>query len=56
MNVVLHQAAGLVQQGWLLGFTTILFMSIFVGWIGWLWAPGRRSEMEAASRLPLEEQ
>ncbi len=55
MNVVLQQAAGLAQQGWLLGLTTVLFMSIFVGWVAWLWSPGRGVELDAVSRRALED-
>ena len=55
MNVVLQQAAGLVQQGWLFGLTTVLFMTMFVGWVVWLWSPGRGAELDAVSRQALEE-
>ena len=55
MNIVLHQAAGLATQGWLLGLTTVLFKGIFVGWVAWLWSPGRGVELDAVSRRALEE-
>jgi cbb3-type cytochrome oxidase subunit 3 len=33
----------------------ILFMLVFVGVVVWTFWPGRRREMEAASRLPLDD-
>jgi cbb3-type cytochrome oxidase subunit 3 len=54
MNQVLHAGAETAQLGTLLGFTTVFFAAVMVGWTVWAWTPGRRAAMEAAARLPLE--
>ena len=55
MNTVPMQAAESAGLGWMLGITTLMFMALFVGWFVWLWSPGQAQNMEAASRLPLED-
>lgn len=41
--------------GLLMGVMTIVFFAVFVGWALWAWSPALRGEMEAASRLPLDD-
>jgi len=53
VNQVLHAGAEQAQYGWLMGVTTLVFLSTMVGWAAWAWWPSRRAEMEAASLLPL---
>jgi len=52
---VLHQGAETAQLGELLGFTTLFFLLVMVGWIVWAWAPSRREALDAAANLPLED-
>lgn len=54
MNSVLHQGAEVAQMGWLLGLTTLMFLTMMVGWTAWAFAPGRKEMLERAGRIPLE--
>ena len=40
--------------GWLGGGLTALFLTCFLGWMGWAFSPTNRARHEAAARLPLE--
>lgn len=40
--------------GWLMGLTTLLFISSMVGWTVWAFAPSRRQLMDQASRIPFD--
>lgn len=53
---VLKEGATLVENGGLLGLTTVLFMGLMLAWIAWVAAPSRSAQMEAASRMPLDDQ
>lgn len=44
------------EMGLLLGVMTAVFLACFVGWTVWAWMPKNRSNMEAAARLPLEDE
>ena len=37
------------------GITTLLLIALFLGGWAWAWQPKRKSEFDAASRLPLED-
>ena len=54
MNPVLHAGAETAQMGWLLGATTVMFLTSMVGWTAWAWWPSRRSIMEDAAWMPLQ--
>lgn len=54
MNPVLHAGAETAQLGELMGFTTLFFVVMMAGWTAWAWWPGRKEQMEAAGRIPLE--
>lgn len=53
MNPIYHEASGLVQDAWLMGVMTVLFVACFLGWGFWAYRPKNRTKMEAAARLPL---
>ncbi len=55
MTVIREAAASATDLGWLMGVVTVLFVSVFVGWAAWAYWPGRRAELDAAARLPLED-
>lgn len=55
LNPVFKAAAENTSLGWLMGLTTVLFMSAFLGWIAWVYLPSNRAGMEEASRMPLED-
>jgi cbb3-type cytochrome oxidase subunit 3 len=42
--------------GMLMGVMTIVFFAFFVGWVVWAWSPALRSQMDAASRMPLDDE
>lgn len=41
--------------GWVGSAMTVLFTITFAGWAFWAWAPWNRANMEAAARLPFED-
>lgn len=52
MSQILHGAE--TDLGWMMGWTTLLFVASMVGWTLWAYAPWRRQLMEDAGRIPLE--
>ncbi len=54
MNHVLNSA--LVEYAWIMGVTTVLFMTCFVGWTLWAYSSANRQRMDEAARLPLEDE
>lgn len=52
MSQLMHGAHS--DLGWLMGLTTILFISSMVGWTIWAFSPGRRELMDQASRIPFD--
>jgi cbb3-type cytochrome oxidase subunit 3 len=54
VNNVLRAGAETAELGTLMGLATIVFVAALVGWTTWAWWPGRREQMEAAGRIPLE--
>lgn len=55
MNPLLREAAASVQHGWLLGVMTALFLLLFIAWVWWAWAPGRKAAMDEYARMPLDD-
>jgi cbb3-type cytochrome oxidase subunit 3 len=55
MNPLLREAAASVQHGWVLGVMTAVFLVLFVAWVAWAWAPGRKAALEDCARMPLDE-
>ncbi len=55
MNPLLKEAAERVDLGWLMGFTTVLFIGCFLFWAWWAWAARNKTRWEAASRLPFND-
>ncbi len=51
---VLRMGAETAQLGSLMGGTTVVFVAFMVAWTAWAWWPGRREQLEAAGRIPLE--
>ncbi|MEZ4319934.1 MAG: cbb3-type cytochrome c oxidase subunit 3 [Myxococcota bacterium] len=54
MTVLKEGAAG-AHLGEVMGVMTVVFMAVMAAWVLWTWWPSRRELLEAASRLPLEE-
>jgi cbb3-type cytochrome oxidase subunit 3 len=54
VNQVLHEGVETARMGWLLGVTTLFFLTTMVGWIVWVWSPGQKVAMEAAGKLPFD--
>ena len=59
MNPVINQAkevlAASAAEGTLMGVMTIVFLGFFVGWAVWAWLPANKENMDAASRMPLDD-
>jgi len=55
MNQVYRDAAAAVQQGWVLGVMTVIFLACFLGWVVWAYLPRHKAAMDEAARLPLTE-
>lgn len=55
MTVIREAAAAATDLGWLMGLVTVGFVAIFVGWAAWAYAPGRKAQLDAAARMPLED-
>jgi cbb3-type cytochrome oxidase subunit 3 len=55
MNPIYDAAADNTTLGWLMGLLTVASTLFFVGWVIWAWWPSNRANMEAAARLPLED-
>lgn len=56
MNPVLHEIASTTSLGWLAGVMTGIFLFFFSGWAAWAWWPGNRGRLEAAGRMPLDDE
>ena len=54
MNQVLHAGAETAQMGWLLGWTTLVFLFAMAGWTWWAFAPSRAEQFQQAGRIPFE--
>lgn len=52
---VLKEGATLATMGESMAVMTVVFMTVMVAWTLWTWWPSRRAAMDAAARLPLEE-
>ncbi len=53
MNHVLTSAV--IEHGWILAVSTVLFIACFVGWTWWAYAGANRERLDEAARLPLRE-
>ena len=53
-DVIKGAAAESTQLGWLMGWMTVVFVAVFVGWALWAWLPSRKGAMDAAARIPLD--
>jgi cbb3-type cytochrome oxidase subunit 3 len=53
MNPVFREASGFVQNSWIMGLTTALFLLCFMGWSWWAYAKHNRQKFEDAAMLPL---
>ena len=54
MNAIYASASAATDLGWLLGLTTTLFASAFLGWFAYAWSPANAATFRAAERLPLD--
>ncbi|MFT7520094.1 MAG: cbb3-type cytochrome oxidase subunit 3 [Kiritimatiellia bacterium] len=52
---VLEEGAHMAQHTWLSGLATMIFLTVFVAWTVWTWAPSRRAQMDAAAQLPFDD-
>jgi cbb3-type cytochrome oxidase subunit 3 len=55
MNPIYSAAADAMQSGLLMGLMTAFFLVFFLGWTWWAYRPSAASDMEAASRMPLDD-
>lgn len=55
LNPLFQAAAENTSLGWLMGLTTILFLSAFIGWVWWVYRPDHKAALEAAGMIPLLE-
>lgn len=55
MSQVVHEVVFADSSGLLAGVMTGFFLLFFFGWAAWAWWPGNRSMLEAAARLPLDD-
>lgn len=55
MNPLIEAAKEGLTQGWLMGGMTVVFLTFFLAWTFWAWAPSNRKNMEAAARMPLDD-
>jgi len=53
MNILLEEAAGAVEAGWILGLMTVVFIAIFLWWAWWAYTPRHRKMMDEVSKMPL---
>ena len=54
MNPLLSEAAASVEGGWLLGVMTALFLATFLYWLWYAYAPSHKQRLEAAGKIPFE--
>ncbi|MEZ4237247.1 MAG: hypothetical protein R3F59_14065 [Myxococcota bacterium] len=54
MNPVLHAGAETAQMGWLLGWTTVIFIGAMLGWTWWVFSPSRAEMFEEVGRMPID--
>ncbi len=59
-NPVIAEAGQVLAQssaeGLLMGVMTAAFLTFFLGWAIWAWLPSNRQKMEAAARMPLDDE
>lgn len=55
MSQLVSQAMVTDASGVLAGVMTAFFLFFFFGWAAWAWWPGNRGLMDAAARLPLDD-
>jgi len=55
VNPLINEAAGTIEGGWLLGVMTAVFLATFLFWLWYAYAPSHRDRMEAAGRIPFED-
>jgi cbb3-type cytochrome oxidase subunit 3 len=55
VNPLFAEAAETVQGAWIMGFMTVVFLAVFVGWVVWAYNPRRREYLEEAGRMPFTE-
>jgi len=53
VNPIFREGAELARYGWLMGATTVLFLTCFIGWTWWAYARVNRSRMDEAALMPL---
>lgn len=54
MNPVLHEGVETARFGWVLGWTTLVFIGSMIGWTWWAFAPSRKHKFEQAGEIPLD--
>lgn len=55
MNPLVEAARAGLTDGWLMGVMTVVFFFFFVGWTLWAWWPSNRETMDAAARMPFDD-
>ena len=56
MNPIFKLAAENSTAGPMMGGITLMFMACFVYWTWWAYSPANAKNLEAASRMPLDEE
>ena len=52
---VLKDGVAHAPHAWLAGLAVLIFIAVFIAWTVWAWSPSRRELLDAAARLPLDD-
>jgi hypothetical protein len=55
MNPLTRAAADGVLDAGPSALVTVLFVVLFLGWVGWTWLPRTRANLDAWARAPLSD-
>ncbi len=55
LNPMFHTAGQNTSMGWWLAMTTVIFMSVFVGWTWWVYRPANRALMASAALMVFDD-
>lgn len=55
MSQITTAAAEGIQNGWIMGLMTAVFLGFFMVWTYWAYRPSNRSNLDRAARLPFED-
>lgn len=55
MNPIYRDAAQIAQDGWMMGVTTVVFLTVFLVFSVWALSRGTKEQFERAAQMPLED-